>query len=91
MNVIHLLGHILFGRVFLVGRRWVIIFRTTPMAFGSSQAMGPARTIATATPDLSRICDLYCSSRHLSWILNLLSDARDGTRVLMDPGGVCCY
>ena len=33
-------------------------------------------TTATATPDLSRICDLHCSSQqHL--ILNPLSEARD--------------
>ena len=42
-----------------------------------------AYTTATATRDLSYICDLY----HSSWqcqVLNPLSEARDGTRVLMD-------
>ena len=39
---------------------------------------------ATATLDLSRVCDLHHSSwQH--WILNPLSKARDRTHVLMDP------
>ena len=45
---------------------------------------------ATATWDLSRICDLY----HISWqrwILNPLSEARDGTRILMDISWVCYH
>ena len=43
----------------------------------------PAYTTATATWDLSLICDLY----HSSWqrqILNPLSKARDWTHILMD-------
>ena len=47
----------------------------------------PAYAKATATRDPSRICDLH----HSSWqhrILNPLSEARDRTRVLMDPSGV---
>ena len=42
---------------------------------------------AIATPDLSRVCDLY----HSSWqrqILNLLSEARDWTCVLMDTSQI---
>ena len=42
-----------------------------------------AYTTATATPDPSRICDLYRSSQQRQ-ILNLLSEARDRTRILMD-------
>ena len=38
---------------------------------------------ATEMPDLSHICDLHNSSRQY-WILNPLSEARDGTCVLMD-------
>ena len=45
-------------------------------------------TIATATPDLSRICDLHHGSQQ-RWILNPLSEARDQTRVLMDSSRVC--
>ena len=44
----------------------------------------PADTTATATPDPSSVCDLH----HGLWqrqILNLLSEARDRTRVLMAP------
>ena len=42
-----------------------------------------ACTTATATLDLSHICDLCCSLRQC-WILNPLSEAGDWTRILMD-------
>ena len=42
-----------------------------------------AYTTATATPDLSHVCDLYHSSQQ-HWIPNPLSEVKDGTRVLMD-------
>ena len=38
---------------------------------------------ATATRDLSHVCDLLHSSWQY-WILNLLSEARDRTLILMD-------
>ena len=38
---------------------------------------------ATATPDLSRFCDLHHSSQQHE-ILNLLSEVEDRTCVLMD-------
>ena len=47
-----------------------------------------AYTTATATPDLSRVCDLH----HSSWqhqILNPLSKARDRTCVLMGISQIC--
>ena len=47
-------------------------------------------TYTTAMQDLSHVCDLY----HTSWkcqILNPLSNARDGTRNLMDTRWICCY
>ena len=43
-----------------------------------------AYTIATATPDLSHICDLHHSSGQ-HWILNPL---RDQTHILMDASRV---
>ena len=46
-----------------------------------------AYTTATAMPDLSHVCYLH----HSSWqcqILNSLSEARDWTRMLMDPSRV---
>ena len=46
-----------------------------------------ADTTATATPDPSRVCDLpHCSQQH--WILNPLSQARDGTRSPVDTSRV---
>ena len=46
-----------------------------------------AYTTATATQDPSHDCVLHHSSwQH--WILNPLTEARDGTRVLMDTGWV---
>ena len=47
----------------------------------------PAYTTATATPNLSYICDL-----HAAWsnerTFNLLSKARDQTSILMDTGQI---
>ena len=42
-----------------------------------------AYTIATATLDLSHVCDLHHSSWQ-SWIPDALSEARDQTYILMD-------
>ena len=46
-----------------------------------------ACTTATATWDPSHICDLHHSTRQYQ-ILNTLSEARDGTQILMDPSQV---
>ena len=46
-----------------------------------------AYTTATATSDLSSICDLYYNLRQY-WILNPLSEARDQTCILMDTSQV---
>ena len=68
------------------------LFRATPVAYGDSQAREspyaaettelklPDYTTATATLDSSHIYD-YSSQQH--HILNLLSEARDRTCVLM--------
>ena len=66
--------------------------RVAPEAYGSSQARGLEQLPATATAtwDLSHICDLH----HSSWqplILNPLSQARDRTRILMDTSWVCYH
>ena len=47
----------------------------------------PAYTTATATQDLSRVCDLRHSSRQCQ-IPNPLSEARDPTRNLMVPSQI---
>ena len=49
-----------------------------------SELQLPAYTIATATSDLSRVCDVYRRSRQCR-ILNPLSEARDGTHNLLFP------
>ena len=52
-----------------------------------SELQLPAYTTATATQDLRRLCDLHHSSWQC-WILNPLSEARDGTCILIDPSRV---
>ena len=66
----------------------------TPWTYGGSRARGlqlPAYTTATATPDLSCICNLHHSSQQRR-ILNSLREARDRTRVLRDSSWIrfCC-
>ena len=48
----------------------------------------PTYTIASATWDLSYVCDLHHSSQQ-HWIPNPLSKARNQTRVLIDTNRVC--
>ena len=45
---------------------------------------------ATATPDLSRVCELHHSSRQRQ-ILNPLSEDRDRTHNLMVPNWICFH
>ena len=61
--------------------------RAAPAVYGGSQARGGIRSVAayataTAMWDLSCVFNLHHSSRQ-RWILNPLSEARDGTRNLM--------
>ena len=51
-----------------------------------SELLLPAYTRATATPDLSRVCDPHHRSRQFR-TLNPLSEARDQTHNLMVPFG----
>ena len=73
-----------------------VFSRAAPAAYGvprlgvESELQPPAYTTATATRDLSHICDLH----HSSWqrqFLNPLSKVRDRTRILMDTSGVCYH
>ena len=52
-----------------------------------SEQQLPAYATATARQELSRICDLHCSSQQCR-ILNPLSEARDQTHILMDTSRV---
>ena len=52
-----------------------------------SELQLPAHTTATALWDLSQVCDLHYTSWQ-RWILDPLSEARDGTRILMDTSRV---
>ena len=70
-----------------------VFFRVAPATYGGSQARGQTGAVATglchniAMLGLSCICDL----QHSSWqrqILNPLSEARDGTCVLMDANHI---
>ena len=58
-----------------------------PRLGGGSELQLLAHAIATATWDLSLICDLHHSSQQLQ-TLNPLSKARDQTLILMDPSRV---
>ena len=49
-----------------------------------------AYTAATATPDLSHICDLLHSSQQCQ-ILNPLNEARDRTHDLTVPSRICFH
>ena len=71
----------------------ISLFRVAPMAYGGSytgvqsELQLPAYTTATATLDLSHICDLS----HSSWqqqVLNTLDEVRDQTCVLMDASQI---
>ena len=80
--------HVLHG-VYMYIYLFIFLFTAAPVAYGNSWAQGQIRavveayTIATATPDLSYICDLH----HSLWqcqILNPVSKAGDWTQILMD-------
>ena len=53
-----------------------------------SELQLPAYTTATATPAMSRVCNLHRSSGQHQ-ILNPLSKAKDQTLILMDPSRIC--
>ena len=53
-----------------------------------SELQQPAHTTATATWDLSLVCDLHHNSRQCR-LLNTVSKARDRTHFLMDTSWVC--
>ena len=59
-----------------------------PRFGGKSELQLPAGTTATAMQDLNRVCKLQHSSWQ-RWMLNPLSEARDGAGILMDPSWVC--
>ena len=64
-----------------------LFLRVIPAAFGGSQPQLPASATATATWDLSLVCDLY----HSTWqhqILDPPSEARNWTLILMDTSWV---
>ena len=72
------------------------LFKIEPTANGGSQAGGWIRSvavsyaIATATPDLSCVCERHHSSKQCQ-ILNPLSGAKDRTCILMDTSWVHCH
>ena len=57
--------------------------RATPAAYGNSWARGGTGFVATGLCHSHSVCDLYHSSQQ-HWIPNPLSEARDGTHILMD-------
>ena len=73
---------------------YFLLFRAAPMEvpmLGDESALQlPAYTSATAMPDSSQDFNLHHSSWQ-SWILNPLSKARDGTRILRDTSQICFH
>ena len=74
-----------------------LLFRAIPAAYRSSRAPGVeselqllAYTAAMATPDLSHIYYIHRSSRQHQ-ILNLVSEARGRTCILMNTSQVCYH
>ena len=65
-------------------------FRAAPIAYRDSQARGQIgatgapHATAIVTQDPSHVCDLHHSSQHRQFT-DPLSEARDQTRILMDP------
>ena len=70
------------------------LFMAAPAAHGGSHVESelhlPAYATATAAQDLNHICKLHHSSWQ-RWILNPLSEARDGTHILTDTSQVCYH
>ena len=58
-----------------------------PRLGAKSELQLPDYTSATAMPDPSRIFNLHHSSQQ-NWILNPLSEAKDGTCSLMDASQI---
>ena len=59
-----------------------------PMLGIESELQLLAYATATATPDLSHVCNLHHSSQQ-RWIFNPLSEARDQTCIHVDSHFVC--
>ena len=78
------LSHVLFFFFFLVFLGVYPQHMEVPRLRVASELQLLAYTTATAMWDPSRVCDLHHSSQQCQ-ILNPLSAARDGTRILMDP------
>ena len=61
---------------------FALLFRATPVAYGNMGSILELQLQATATQDLSRVCDLHPHSWQCQ-ILNPLGEARDGIHILM--------
>ena len=73
---------------FLINLFIYLLIRATPTAYGCFQARGRIQAYATATQDLTHICNL-CHSSQQCWIPHPLNEARDGTHNLMNAIRIC--
>ena len=70
------------------------LFRTTPAAYGSFQARGPIRAVATglchshSNGGIQATSMTYTTAHSKAGLFNPLSEARDGNRILMDASHV---
>ena len=88
LNVIFLVGFFFFFFVFLAFLGPYLWHMKVPRLGVQSELQPPAYTRATATSDLSLVCDLHHSSRQ-RWILNPLRKARNGIHNLMVSSWIC--
>ena len=85
LKIVFVVGFLFFG--------FFLLFRATPAAYGVSRVgvqlelQQLAYSTATATRDPNHVCDLHHGSQQ-RWILNPLSEARDGTHNLMVPSRI---
>ena len=87
VNILFLVAFFVFCFLFFPFLGLLSRHMEVPRLGGLTRAVAAGYTRATATRDLSRVCDLHHSSRQ-RLILNPLREARDQTQNLMAPSQI---